>query len=132
MRFYAVCPCGTCNIEMGPFCFVDKLLDEYRSHDSAGFAAGADILDIGYIGFDLFAIFSAQRQLPISFTYRLATLDDLIYQALIVTHNTRILITQGDDNGTSEGRHIHDASRTLFFRKGYSISEHQPPFGVRV
>src|SRR5436190_10430273 len=61
MRFRGVGPGRSGYVEVRPFRLVDKLLYKDGTHYSAGFTTRADILDVGYIGFDLFTVFLAYR-----------------------------------------------------------------------
>ncbi len=114
MGFVAVEPGGAGDVEVGPFGFVDELLDEDGAHDGAGFAARADVFDIGDVRFDLFAVFGTDRKLPESFAVLFAEGDDLVHQALIVAHDAGVLIAESDDDGSGDLAEDEVATETIF------------------
>lgn len=92
MGFGGVEPCSAGDVEVSPFGFIDELLDKDGAHDGAGFAARADIFDIGDIGAYLLAVFGTERQLPETFSVLFAASDDLVNKALIGPHDSGVLI----------------------------------------
>src|SRR4051794_28602238 len=113
MCLNSVGPSGTGYVEVSPFCFVDELLNEHRSHDRSRLAAGADVLDIGDVGLDLFAVFRPDWQLPKTLACITSTFNDPVDERLIIPHDPGVDVAEGDDHGTGERCHVHDAGRTL-------------------
>src|SRR5436190_9774849 len=115
VRADRVAPSCSGDVEMRPFCFVDKLLDEHCPHDGARLSARSNIFNIGNVGADLFTVFRSQRQLPKAFARFFAQIDDLVHQCLIITHDAGVLIAKSNDHGTGQRCHIDDPSCPLFF-----------------
>src|ERR1043166_10224593 len=88
MRFGGVRPCSSGDIKMSPFGFVDELLDENSAHYRSCLSTRAYVLDICDVGFDLFAVFGADRKLPETFACVFRTRDDLVNERLIVAHDS--------------------------------------------
>src|SRR6187401_2319182 len=109
MRPDGIGPGSTGNIEVGPLCLVHELLNKNSAHDSPGLAARADVLDVRDIGFDQLAVFRAERELPKALARLVSVSNDLVDQPLVIAHDARIYVSEGDDDRAGERGHIHDS-----------------------
>src|SRR4030095_11778632 len=115
MRLGTVRPSRARNIEVRPLGLSDKFLDKDGSHYGAGLAARADVFYVSDVRLDLLAVIGADGQLPKAFAHVFAAANDVVDQALVVAHDARVDVAEGDDHGTRKCGHIDYACRTVLF-----------------
>src|SRR5687768_9347660 len=132
MRPHGVIPRGTCNVQMRPLRFIDELLNKDGAHDGARLSPRTNVLDVGDVRLDLFAVFLAYWKLPEIFACFLADRDYPIDKGLVITHNPGVLIAERDNYRSRQRRHIDDLRRPLLLGICDRVRKDQTALGVRV
>src|SRR5262249_1975178 len=117
---------------MGPFCFVDKLLDKDGTDDRTGFSSRTDVLDVSDVGFDLLAVILADRKLPEILAGLFSAVDDLVDEELIIAHNACVDIAESDHHTACERGHIDDSWRTVLLGISDGVSKDQATLRIGI
>ena len=88
-----VAECGACYIQVSPW----KALGEFR--EKGGCRAGSSgrtsrVFYIGYVSFDLLAVFGPKREAPQSFMGLLSRSDEPFAQGVVVAKNAGCMVPQ--------------------------------------
>jgi hypothetical protein len=132
VRLRIITPRRAGDIEVSPFCFIDKFLDKDGSHNSSGFHSRPNVLDVRDVGFYSLAVFFSERKLPVIFADILADIADLVDEFLIVAHDACVVVAESDDDRAGERRHIYDAGCAKLFGVGDRVGENKTAFGIRI
>ena len=111
------------------------LLGEARQEGGGRDGAGRTAPYVGHVGkraLQLFLILVEQRQAPGAIAGLLGGVEQLVGQGVVVRQQTRGVVTQGDDAGAGQGRHVDHGFGIVAIHIGEGIAQHQATLGVGV
>src|SRR6202034_4583371 len=101
---------GARDVEMRPFESLGELAEKGGRGDRAA-VAPADVGEVGEVALELLSVLLGERQLPAASDRAHSVLQELAHQSLIVAHDARVVVTEGDHAGAGERGDVDDRGR---------------------
>src|SRR5437879_6761239 len=95
------------DVQVRPRRLARELLQEEPRGDRAA-AARPDVVEVGHLALEVLAVLVDQRELPEPLTGGVGGLHDPVRQRLVVRQQARAELTEGDDAGAGQRRHVDD------------------------